>query len=145
MENPEAYKGEIMVIGGEVLSIERKQNQTRMEVLQLPLDQDELVPANRRTTTQGRFIALSRGKDTLDPAVLEKEDAVTIVGEILGSDILKVDQDEKRVPVFGIKDLTIWDENRYWGRPYAGYGYGWGWGYPAGFYSGYRPFGYPYY
>lgn len=143
-DNPEAYQGEIMVVGGEVLSIERKENQTRMEVLQLPLD-DDMVPENRRTTTQGRFVALSGGKDPLDPAVLKKETAVTIVGEVLGSETIQVDKDEKKVPVFGIKDLTIWDEVRYWGAPYAGYGYGWGWGYPTGFYSGYRPFGYPYY
>jgi outer membrane lipoprotein len=144
-DNPDAHKGEIVVVGGEVLSIERMEDRTQIEVLQLPLDKDELVPANRRTTTEGRFIALSRGKDTLDPAVLEEETAITIVGEILGSDTITIDKDQRRVPVLGIKDLTIWDEARYWGAPYGGYGYGWGWGYPAGFYSGYRPFGYPYY
>ncbi|MEO7859063.1 MAG: Slp family lipoprotein [Nitrospirales bacterium] len=141
-ENPEKNKGELLVVGGEVLSINRKQDTTRIEVLQLPLN-DDFTPANQRTQTQGRFIALSKGKDPLDPAVLEKGKAISIVGEIIGSETIQVGEDEKKVPVFGIKDLTIWDEARYWGRGYSGYG--WGRGYPAGFYSGYRPLGYPYY
>jgi outer membrane lipoprotein len=141
-ENPENYKGELLVVGGEVLSVDRKQDVTRIEVLQLPLN-DDFTPANQRTQTQGRFIALSKGKDPLDPAVLEKGKAISIVGEIIGSETIKVGDDDKVVPVFGMKDLTIWDEALYWGRGYSGYG--WGRGYPAGYYTGYRPLGYPYY
>jgi outer membrane lipoprotein len=140
-ENPEVYKGELVVVGGEVLSIDRRQDQTRIEVLQLPLS-DDFLPANRRTKTQGRFVALSGGKDPLDPAILQPGVAITIVGEIIGSTTIQIDNDEKQGPIFGIKDLTIWDEQHYWGRPY--YGNWWDWGY-RGPYSGYRPFGYPYY
>lgn len=141
-ENPENYQGELMVVGGEVLSVNRKQDATRIEVLQLPLN-DDYTPANQRTKTQGRFIALSKGKDPLDPAVLEKGRALSIVGEIIGSETIQVGEDTKVVPVFGIKDLTIWDEALYWDRGYSGFG--WGRGYPAGYYSGYRPLAYPYY
>lgn len=139
-DNPDVYKGKVMVVGGEVLSIDRQNNMTKIEVLQLPLT-DDFIPADRRTTTEGRFIALSRGKDPLDPAVLEKGTAITIVGEILGSEKISVGKDHKEGPVFGIKDLTIWDEMHYWGRPYDGSGL---WG-QRGYYAGYRPFGYPYY
>lgn len=141
-ENPDNYQGELMVVGGEVLSINRKQDATRIEVLQLPLN-DDFTPANQRTKTQGRFIALSKGKDPLDPAVLEKGRAISIVGKIIGSESIQVGEDTKEVPIFGIKDLTIWDEALYWGRGYSGFG--WGRGYPAGYYSGYRPIAYPYY
>jgi outer membrane lipoprotein len=141
-DNPEAYKGELVVVGGEVLSIDRREDKTRIEVLQLPLE-DDLIPVDRRTRTQGRFIALSGGKDPLDPAVLHEGVAITLVGEILGSEKIQVGQDEKYGPVFGIKDLTIWDEPHYWGQQ-SSFRYGRGWGYPAGLYSGYRPFGYPY-
>src|SRR5690606_25705540 len=53
-ENPESYNGELVVVGGEVLSVDRKQDKTRIEVLQLPLT-DDLIPVDRRTKTQGRF------------------------------------------------------------------------------------------
>lgn len=142
-ENPEAYKGELVAVGGEVLSIDRKQDRTRIEVLQLPLT-DDLIPVDRRTKTQGRFVAVSGGRDPLDPAVLEQGTAISLVGEVLGSEMIQVGQDEKPGPVLGIKDLTIWDEPHYWGRSYYGGGGGWGWGHP-GMYTGYRPFGYPYY
>lgn len=131
-ETPENFKGELMVVGGEVLSVNRKQDATRIEVLQLPLNND-YTPANQRTKTQGRFIALSKGKDPLDPAVLEKGRAISIVGKILGSETIQVGEDTKEVPIFGIKDLTIWDEALYWSRGYSGFG--WGRGYPAGYYS----------
>ena len=141
-ENPDNYQGEFMVVGGEVLSVNRKQDATRIEVLQLPLN-DDFTPANQRTKTQGRFIALSKGKDPLDPAVLEKSRAISIVGEIIGRETIQVGEDTKEVPLFGIKDLTIWDEALYWGRGYSGFG--WGRGYPGGYYTGYRPIAYPYY
>ena len=138
-ENPDGYKGEMVAVGGEVLSVDRKQDRTRIEVLQLPLT-DDLIPVDRRTKTQGRFVAVSRGRDPLDPAVLEQGTAISLVGEVLGSEMIQVGQYEKPGPVLGIKDLTIWDEPHYWGRTY----YGGGWGYP-GLYTGYRPVGYPYY
>ncbi len=140
-DNPQEYKGEMLVVGGEVLSVDRRQDTTRIEVLQLPLN-DDYIPANQRTQTQGRFIALSKGHDPLDPAVFDKGVAISLVGELVGSETIKVGEDDKQVPVFGIKDLTIWDKAHYWGNPP---GYGLGWGYPSGFYTGYRPFGYPYY
>ncbi len=59
-ENPDNYQGEFMVVGGEVLSVNRKQDATRIEVLQLPLN-DDYTPANQRTKTQGRFIAEGEG------------------------------------------------------------------------------------
>jgi outer membrane lipoprotein len=134
-DSPDLYKGELMVVGGEVLSIERLEDQTKIVVLQLPLD-DDLVPADHRTMTKGRFIALSKDMD-LDPAVFEHDTAVTLVGEVVGSETIQVDKDEKTVPLYAIKDLTIWDEARFWRAE--------GYENPAYFYSGYRPFGYPYY
>ncbi|MDT3778549.1 Slp family lipoprotein [Nitrospira sp. MA-1] len=141
-ENPDNHQGELMVVGGEVLSVNRKQDATRIEVLQLPLNED-YTPANQRTKTQGRFIALSKGKDPLDPAVLEEGRAISIVGEIIGRETIQVGEDSQEVPIFGIKDLTIWDEALYGGRGYSGFR--WGRGYPTDFYSGYRPLAYSYY
>lgn len=137
-ENPDAYKGKLVVVGGEVLSIDRRQDKTTIEVLQLPLT-DDFIPGERRTATQGRFVAVSKGKDPLDPAVLEKGDSISLVGEILGRTMIQVGEDEKNAPLFGIKDLTIWEESRYLGHPSYGYGRGYGG------YAGFRPYGYPYY
>jgi outer membrane lipoprotein len=128
-DNLEAHTGELMVVGGEVLSVERRQDMTRIEVLQLPLTH-KFFPADRRSATQERFVALSKGKDPLDPAVLENGIAISMVGEILGKETIPVGKDEKDVPVFGIKDLTTWDKPHYWGDP----SYGGPWG-PAGWHA----------
>jgi outer membrane lipoprotein len=137
-DNPEAHTGEVMVVGGEVLSVERRQDMTRIEVLQLPLTHN-FFPADRRSATQGRFVALSKGTNPLDPAVLENGIAISIVGEILGKETIPIGQDEKEVPVYGIKDLTIWDKPHYWGDP----SYGGPWG-ASGWHAGYRPYAFPY-
>jgi outer membrane lipoprotein len=138
-DNPEAYTDEVVVVGGEVLSVDRLPDATRIEILQLPLNSD-FVPANRRTKTEGRLIALSEENGALDPAVLETGVAITIVGLVLGGEKIPIDKIEKEVPVFGIKDLTIWDRPHYWGRPHYRNAFGWGHSY----YYPFRPVG-PFY
>ena len=71
-------------------------------------------------------LAAFSNNSTLDPVVLEKGKAISIVGEILGSETILVGEEEKKVPVFRIKDLTVWVEAGYWGCGYSAYGWGGG-------------------
>src|SRR6266545_2190649 len=64
---PTAYSGRTVLLGGEILSAKRLPEGTQFEVLQLPV-KDDNPPAERRSESQGRFLALNRGD--LDPAAL---------------------------------------------------------------------------
>jgi len=64
---PDQYRGRIVIVGGEVLSAKRLKNETRIEVLQLPLDKYR-APDHDRTSSQGRFLAFE--KEFVDPATL---------------------------------------------------------------------------
>jgi outer membrane lipoprotein len=131
---PAAHRGELVVLGGEVLSATRLAEKTRVELLQLPLS-DEMIPITDRSRSRGRFYAFDAGKEILDPATLQAGTPVTIVAEVTGAMNGKVDESEYRYPTMQIKDLTKWDkrEARY-RYPYYGYPYG------GAYWYGARPF-----
>jgi outer membrane lipoprotein len=126
-DNPDLHRGKLMLAGGKVLSAERLEEGTSIEVLQYPLSKD-LIPEERRERSKGRFVAVDRdGKHIIDPAVLEDGRLVTLVGEVLGTTVIKIDEVEERVPKMAIEHVTVWDQDRV--HPYYGYGAPYAWGY----------------
>jgi outer membrane lipoprotein len=132
-ENPEMYRGKLMLAGGKVLSSKRLKEGTRIEVLQIPLSSD-LVPEEGPETSKGRFVAMDFEQLVVDPAVLDDNRLITVVGEVVGTTTIKIDDIEKHVPQLNVKHITVWDRDRvrpYY--PYRGY-YAPGWGY-RGYYG----------
>ena len=105
LEAPLEQKGEILVIGGEVLSAKRLDNSTQIEVLQLPLTRN-LKPEESLQKSEGRFIAIQEG--FLDPATLPFGTRVTVVGEVSGMMTLPFDETTYDFPTLVIKQLTVW-------------------------------------
>ena len=114
------------MFGGEVLSARRLKEGTRIEILQLPLDQSG-SPAYELIQSQGRFVAMHR--DFLDPATLPQGTRVTITGEVSGSVMLPLDETEYEYPIIDAKHVQVWTRARdplphlY---PYMGLGPYWG-------------------
>lgn len=127
IEAPENYRGRVVMFGGEVLAAKRLKTGTRVEVLQLPLE-DNQEPATDRMATQGRFFAMET--KPMDPAALPPGARVTVVGEVTGSATLPLDEIDYVYPILTIKQLHVWSpptETRYLYRPvYPGYYYFWG-------------------
>lgn len=137
---PQVKKGKLMLAGGKVLSAERVKDGTRIEVLQIPLSED-LIPTGRETESKGRFVVIDRGDNVSDPAIFDDEDKrVTVVGEVLGTTTIQIDEAQQQVPQLALKHVTVWDWDRVKSgyAPYYGYAYPYVWGY-RGYY------GYPYY
>lgn len=107
LQRPESYQGKMLVLGGEVLSARRLTEGTRLEVLQLPLD-DSQRPVSTRTDSQGRFLAME--KAFLDPAMFPPNTQVTIVGEVTGTIAAKLDEMDYQYPTVVIKHLHVWNE-----------------------------------
>lgn len=126
---PSAYVGRYLVLGGVVLSGKRLQDGTRLEILQLPLD-DSLEPGVRLSESEGRFVAMQ--KEFLDPATLPPGTRVTIIGEVTGTITLPLDEMEYTYPTVLIKRLTVWPKAipAYWIQPHPYFGAYWGsyWG-----------------
>jgi outer membrane lipoprotein len=120
---PDSFKGQPMVLGGQVLSAKRLKDGTRIEVLQLPLN-DSQQPMPDLMKSQGRFVAIQR--EFLDPATLPQGTFVTITGEVTGSMTLPLDETEYTYPVVEVKTLRSWnpaqDSVQWSSRPYPYYG-----------------------
>ena len=107
IQHPESYQGKMLLLGGEVLSVKRLKESTRLEVLQLPLDEYQRSLMNR-TDSQGRFLAME--KAFLDPAMLPLNTRVTIVGEVTKTIAAKLDEMDYQYPTVVIKHLHVWKE-----------------------------------
>ncbi|HJR77634.1 MAG TPA: Slp family lipoprotein [Nitrospiraceae bacterium] len=129
--SPDSFKGQTVVLGGEVLAAKRLKDGTRIEVLQLPLSSSQ-VPVADLTQSQGRFLAIQ--KEFLDPATIPHGTRVTVTGELAGSQTMPLDETEYTYPVVEVRDLKVWPQMAeapiYPVRPYPYYYPYWGpmWG-----------------
>ena len=109
LESPDSYRGKVLVLGGEVLKAKAMNGGTQLEILQLPLDDDQ-GPVAERTASKGRFLAWQ--KDFLDPATIADGTRVTIVGEVTGAVLDKMDEADYRYPSLEIQHLHRWEARR---------------------------------
>ncbi len=164
LAEPGNYVGRTVMFSGLALKSRRAKDSTEIEVLQLPTDRG-MSPSDRKARSEGRFLAV-QSDGFLDPAVIEKDSPVTVVGEVKGAMTKPLDEGEYQYPVLDIKQLVDWNEVRtqerdtYYDSPYAGryggyygpwsswyYGFGSPFAGPYGFYpySYYGPYYGPYY
>jgi len=131
VESPDTYRGKVVVLGGEILKAKALKGGTQLEVLQLPLDSDQ-EPVTDRMESKGRFLALQ--KEFLDPATIAEGTRVTVIGEVTGSTVDKMDEADYRFPTLDVKHLHRWDAKRAeqrsapgpWWNVFGGVGFGGG-------------------
>lgn len=130
---PSTYQGRTVLLGGEILSAKRLREGTQLEILQLPVVNDD-PPALRRTESQGRFLAYHPGG--LDPAAYSAGTRVTVVGEVTGETVQPLDESDYRYPTVEVKHLYVWDAGAYQRRrrasPMVGLFGGMGFGFGGG-------------
>ncbi len=131
--SPQAVQGRTVLLGGEVLGARRVQNGVELEILQLPVKGDD-PPAERRTESQGRFLALDQGGG--DPASFPAGTRITLVGAVTGDETRRLDESTYRYPVVEVKHLYVWSEDSYRERSGSSVGFGVGFGVGSGGRSG---------
>jgi outer membrane lipoprotein len=157
--DPNQYVGRTVMLSGLALQSRRTTDGTVIEILQVPTERG-LSPSDRKARSEGRFLAV-QSTGFLDPAVIEKDSPLTVVGEVKGATTKALDEGEYQYPVLDIKHMIDWNDVRdrdrdgydggYDGR-YGGYYGPWtswyyGYGGPFGPYGGLYPYSYygPYY
>jgi len=137
--SPQTVQGRTVLLGGEVLGARRVQDGVELEVLQLPVKGDD-PPVERRTESQGRFLAVDRGAG--DPASFPPGTRVTVVGAVTGDETRPLDQSTYRYPTVEVKHLYVWSEDAYRERSrssvglFGGMGFGFGSGGRSGSFGG---------
>ena len=127
--SPQSLQGKTVLLGGEVLAAKRVQEGTELEILQLPVTTDD-PPAERRSESQGRFLALDR--TLTDPASLPPGTRLTLVGAVTGEEIRRLDESTYRYPTVEAKHMYVWEPDVYRERSrrpvglFGGVGFGFG-------------------
>src|SRR6478609_3610140 len=137
--SPQALQGRTVLLGGEVLGARRVQDGVELEVLQLPVKDDD-PPTERRTESEGRFFAIDRSAG--DPASFPPGTKVTLVGVVAGEETRRLDESTYRYPIVEVKHLYVWSEDAYRERSgnsvglFGGVGFGFGSGGRGGSFGG---------
>ena len=137
--SPQSFQGRTLLLGGEVLGARRVQDGIELELLQLPVNSDD-PPTERRTESQGRFLAVDRGGG--DPASFPPGTRLTLVGAVTGEETRRLDESTYRYPTLEVKHLYVWSEDSYRDRSggsvglFGGVGVGFGSGGRSGSFGG---------
>lgn len=103
-KTPDAYKGEIVMLGGRIIETKTSSSLSELFVLQLALDARSR-PVNP-DQSEGRFIIQT--KQLLDPAVYQKEMLLTVVGTLKGTKVLSIGGFEYTYPILELIEIKLW-------------------------------------
>ncbi len=109
-QKPDAYKGQTVVWGGEIIKTETLQDKTTLiEVYQRPLGMRDAPDIN--SESDGRFIVSS--KMFLDPYNYKTGKKITVGGVIEGEEVRPIGQMDYHYPVIISKEIYLWDDSYY--------------------------------
>ncbi|MCF8129815.1 MAG: Slp family lipoprotein [Deltaproteobacteria bacterium] len=103
-ENPEAFTGKTVVLGGEVISTENQPGKTHLIILQHDLDGDMKPLDNDQS--KGRFIVTV--PEFMDPAIYAKGRRITAVGTVAGKETRQLNDIPYVYPVIMESYLYLW-------------------------------------
>lgn len=137
--DPDAYLGQHVMVGGEVLATRPAPGQTEVELLCRRLRADD--SPERTDASDGRVLV--RAAEFLDPAVYAAGRRVTVIGAVAGSEERKIGELPYRYPVLRAEAIQLWPRDPPRPPIYPVYPYPWGWPYYYPRYLGPWP-GWPY-
>jgi outer membrane lipoprotein len=104
LENPEAYQGKTVLVGGDIIEARNYPEKTLIVVLQRPFELQNRPAVDG--VSKGRFIVTISG--FLDPAIYRKGRQITVVGVVLGKEVQPLGEIEYAYPVIAKRELHLW-------------------------------------
>lgn len=125
-----ARRGQVYILGGIIVKTTATKEGSLIEAIFVPVTSRGYLK-NYQVST-GRFLALYRGRDLLDPLIYTEKREITLAGEFIEMRKGTIGEMEYSYPLFEIKDIYLWEEIRardyryYYPYPYpAPYYYPW--------------------
>ncbi|MGE5173796.1 MAG: Slp family lipoprotein [Betaproteobacteria bacterium] len=113
---PDDYKGRLFILGGVIVDTRLSEQGSQIEALYVPVDSYGYL--REGGYVQSRFLAIyPKSKGLLDPVVYKKGREITLAGEFLEMKKGKIDEMEYSYPVFEIRQIYLWEEERYYYYP----------------------------
>lgn len=104
LEDPEAYKGRTVLLGGEIIETRNLPENTLIFMLQRPLGpRDE---PDVEGESMGRFLLTVPG--FLDPAIYQTGRKVTVAGAVEGKEMHPLGEIQYTYPLISRKELYLW-------------------------------------
>ncbi len=130
MAHVDQYKGQTVILGGYLVSVENLKNQTRIVAVQTPLGVGQRPKS--KDFTRGRLVLTCKG--FLDPEVFTKDRQITVGGRILSS---SANDPHATYPYLAVEvdDIHLWPVEKivppdyYWYDDFW-YPYPWLWRHP---------------
>ena len=112
-DNPDAYRGRYVMLGGIIAAVQRGGEGTQLEVIQHDMDSRELP--DESIPSGGRFLATT--PLSLDPEKYEPGTMVSMVGEVTGRKVRLLEGREYFYPVIAIKEIhdIVIQQEMMWG------------------------------
>lgn len=106
-EKPEAFVGKTVLLGGVIAGVRGNEDLILLEVAQLELFKHG-VP-NEDSRSEGRFLAIST--DLIDPVIYQPGKLVTIIGEVKGKKVMKLESVDYPYPLISVKEMRFFRPN----------------------------------
>ena len=103
-KTPDAYKNEVIMLGGRIIEAKTSPPLSELFVLQLALNTSNR-PDNS-DQSEGRFIIQSR--QLFDPAIYQKDMLLTVVGTLKGSKVLPIGGFKYAYPLVEPIEIKLW-------------------------------------
>ncbi len=121
-QKPDAYKGKVVLLGGQIIATTVKDNETWIEVLEKNLDSGQ-KPENT-DQSGGRFLVKFQG--FLDPAIYTPGRYLTVAGQVEGKVVRPINEIKYTFPLLSAKEHHLWKPEEFNGGPRFGIGIGGG-------------------
>jgi outer membrane lipoprotein len=106
IEDPTAYQGRVVLLGGVIVKTVNKEEGTLLEVYQTRLDREGRPTDTDRS--EGRFLALYQG--FIDSEIYKVGRQVTIAGTVQGEKVDPLGEIEYHYPYLLVKEIHLWKE-----------------------------------
>jgi outer membrane lipoprotein len=103
--DPEKYKGILLLLAGVIVGSKNTKEGTFIEILQKPADHDGRPLET--DATEGRFIVQS--ERFLDTAIYHRGRELSVIAEVVGRKELPLDEIMSSYPLLAIKEVYLWE------------------------------------
>jgi outer membrane lipoprotein len=119
-QSPDAFKGRVVLLGGQIIATTVKANETWIEVLEKPLDWQQ--KPSYADQSSGRFLVRFQG--FMDPAIYAAGRMLTVVGEVEGKKVLPLKEIQYTYPVIASREYYLWKPEDVYASPRFSIGVG---------------------
>ncbi len=111
VKNPDAYRGKVVLLGGQIMNTTLSEGATWVEVLQRPLDWRQRPKDTDES--YGRFLVRFPGFQ--DPAIYSPGKKITVLGEVAGKKSMPLGNIEYLYPELIPREQYLWKPEAYSG------------------------------